>query len=113
MCVTLDEAVEICKAEKESGCILSIGFQPRFNPNMMMVKNIVKSGILGDIYYIQTGGGRRRGIPVPFGTTFIEKETGGIGAFGDYGRCKKIRQGFHHRPEQAHEQGLCPYEKVC
>lgn len=85
MCVTLDEAIEICKAEKESGCILSIGFQPRFNPNMIMVKDIVKSGILGDIYYIQTGGGRRRGIPVPFGTTFIEKETGGIGALGDIG----------------------------
>ncbi|MBO7740466.1 MAG: Gfo/Idh/MocA family oxidoreductase, partial [Clostridia bacterium] len=28
MCVTLEEALEICKAEKESGKILSIGFQP-------------------------------------------------------------------------------------
>ena len=34
MCVTLDEAVEICKAEKESGKVLSIGFQPRFDANM-------------------------------------------------------------------------------
>lgn len=41
--------------------------------------------MLGKIYYIQTGGGRRRGIPTPFGTTFIEKETGGIGALGDIG----------------------------
>ncbi|MBE7066129.1 MAG: Gfo/Idh/MocA family oxidoreductase [Ruminococcaceae bacterium] len=85
MCVTLEEAVEICRAEKRSGKILSIGFQPRFDENMKMVKKICQSGELGKIYYIQTGGGRRRGIPTPFGTTFIEKETGGIGALGDIG----------------------------
>ena len=85
MCVTLEEAIEIMKAEKESGKILSIGFQPRFDPNMKMIKKIVESGELGEIYYIQTGGGRRRGIPTPFGTSFIEKETAGIGALGDIG----------------------------
>lgn len=85
MCVTTEEAVEILKAEKRSGKVLSIGFQPRFDPNMQMVKAVVESGVLGQIYYIQTGGGRRRGIPTPFGTTFIEKETGGIGALGDIG----------------------------
>jgi len=80
--VTLDEAIEIMKAEKKSGCVLSIGFQPRFDGNMQMIKKIVESGELGEIYYIQTGGGRRRGIP---GSTFIEKSTGGIGALGDIG----------------------------
>ncbi len=85
MCVTLDEAVEIRKAEKKSGKILSIGFQPRLDPNMQMIKKIVDSGELGKIYYIQTGGGRRKGIPTPFGTTFIEDETAGVGALGDIG----------------------------
>ena len=85
MAVTLDEAVEMRKAEKESGKILSIGFQPRMDPNMKKIKEIVESGILGDIYYIQTGGGRRRGIPTPYGTTFIEDKTAGIGAMGDIG----------------------------
>lgn len=83
--VTLDEAVEIMKAEKKSGKLLTIGFQPRMSENMKMIKKIVDSGELGKIYYIQAGGGRRRGIPTPFGTTFIEKETGGIGAMGDIG----------------------------
>ncbi len=83
--VTLDEAVEVMKAEKRSGKILSIGFQPRFDANMKKIKEIVESGVLGKIYYIQTGGGRRRGIPTPFGTTFIEDETAGIGAMGDIG----------------------------
>lgn len=85
MCVTTEEAVEILKAEKESGKVLSIGFQPRLDLNMQMIKKIVESGELGDIYYIQTGGGRRRGIPTPFGTTFIRDETAGLGALGDIG----------------------------
>ena len=83
--VTLDEAVEVMKAEKESGKVLSIGFQPRMDENMKMIKKIVDSGELGQIYYIQTGGGRRRGIPTPFGTTFIEDATAGLGALADIG----------------------------
>ena len=82
MSVTLDEAVEMVKAEKKSGKVLSIGFQPRFDANMQQIKKIVDSGVLGEIYYIQTGGGRRRGIP---NSTFIEKKTAGIGALGDIG----------------------------
>ena len=83
--VTLDEAVEVMKAEKKSSKILSIGFQPRMDENMKMIKKIVQSGALGKIYYIQTGGGRRRGIPTPYGTTFIEDATAGLGALGDIG----------------------------
>ena len=83
--VTLDEAVEVIKAEKASGKVLSIGHQPRMDANMKMIKKICQSGVLGKIYYIQTGGGRRRGIPTPYGTTFIEDETAGIGALGDIG----------------------------
>ena len=83
--VTAEEAVEVMRAEKESGKILSIGFQPRLDANMKKVREIVQSGILGKVYYIQTGGGRRRGIPASSGTTFIEKDTAGIGALGDIG----------------------------
>ena len=82
MCVTTQEAVEIIRAEKKSGKLLSIGFQPRMDANMQMIKKIVDSGALGEIYYIQTGGGRRRGIP---NSTFTEQETAGIGAMGDIG----------------------------
>ena len=85
MCVTLEEAVSMCRAEKSSGKLLSIGFQPRLDPNMQMIKTVVESGELGTVYYIQTGGGRRSGIPTPFGTSFIRNETAGIGALGDIG----------------------------
>ncbi len=83
--VTTEEAVEVMRAERESGKILSIGFQPRLDDNMKMVKEVVQSGVLGHIYYIQTGGGRRRGIPTPFGTSFIEDATAGLGALADIG----------------------------
>ena len=83
--VTTEEAVEVMRAEKKSGKVLSIGFQPRLDDNMIMVKDVVQSGVLGQIYYIQTGGGRRRGIPTPFGTTFIEDKTAGLGALADIG----------------------------
>ncbi len=82
MCVNMEEAVDIIRAERESGKLLSIGFQPRMDDNMKMIRKIVQSGELGRVYYIQTGGGRRRGIP---NSTFVEKSTAGIGALGDIG----------------------------
>lgn len=94
MCVTTEEAIAICKAEKASGKVLSIGFQPRFDNNMKMVKDIVQSGVLGEIYYVQTGGGRRHGIPTPFGTSFIEADKGAIGALGDIG-CYSLDMVLH------------------
>lgn len=82
MTVTLEDALEIMKVEKETGKIVTIGFQPRFDARMKKLKEVISSGELGEIYYIQTGGGRRRGIP---GGTFIEKELAGVGALADIG----------------------------
>ena len=89
MTVTLDEAVAIRKAEKASGKLVSVGFQPRFDANMQMIKKIVESGELGRVYYVQTGGGRRHGIPVSWSETFIENDKAGLGALGDIG-CYSI-----------------------
>lgn len=82
LCVTMEQAAEIVRAEKKSGKIVSVGFQPRYDPNTQKIREIVQSGELGQVYYIQTGGGRRRGIP---GLTFVEQRTAGMGALGDIG----------------------------
>lgn len=82
MSVTLEQAVEMARAAKKANRILSIGFQPRYDPNMQEIRRIVQSGILGKVYYVETGGGRRRGMP--WGT-FINKETAGFGAIADIG----------------------------
>jgi len=82
MSVTLEDAVEMYKKSKSTGKILTVGFQPRYDPNMDLVREIVGSGVLGDIYYIQTGGGRRRGMP---SGNFISREKSAFGALGDIG----------------------------
>ena len=88
LCVDMDEAWELYEAKCRSKGVLSIGFQPRFDDNMKDVCNVVKSGVLGKIYYVQTGGGRRHGIPyrdTDIENTFVKDETAGIGAIGDIG----------------------------
>lgn len=88
---TLDEAVEMARAARRTGKILTVGFQPRYDPNMELIKEIVRSGALGDIYYIETGGGRRRGMP---GGTFIRKDLAGGGAVADIG-CYSLDLALH------------------
>lgn len=85
MCTTLDEAAAMVRAARKANKLLSIGFQPRMSKYMQDIVRIVQSGELGDVYYLQSGGGRRHGIPTPFGTSFIEKRTAGYGAMGDIG----------------------------
>ena len=82
MCLTMDEARAIIAAEKKSGKFVTIGFQPRYDPNMQLIKRIVSSGELGKIYYVQIGGGRRRGMP---GGSFIDKKQAGVGVLADIG----------------------------
>ncbi|MFC0469812.1 Gfo/Idh/MocA family protein [Halalkalibacter kiskunsagensis] len=82
MAVTLEQAIEMTEVAKKAEKILSIGFQPRYDPNMQAVKEIVQSGKLGNVYYVETGGGRRRGMPRG---TFINKELAGAGAMADIG----------------------------
>ena len=82
MCVTMDEARAITVAEKKTGKFVTVGFQPRYDPNMQLIKKIVSSGELGTIYYVQTGGGRWRGMP---GGTFIDKKLAGVGVLADIG----------------------------
>ncbi len=80
--VTLAQGIEMVQVAKKTGKMLSVGFQPRYDPNMQTVTNIVKSGQLGDVYYVEVGGGRRRGMP---GGTFINKALAGVGAMADIG----------------------------
>ncbi|WP_028562962.1 Gfo/Idh/MocA family protein [Paenibacillus pinihumi] len=82
MSVTLDEAVHMAQVAKETGNMLNIGYQPRYDPNTALVRELVQSGQLGKIYYVETGGGRRRGMPQG---TFIRKDLAGAGAVVDIG----------------------------
>ena len=82
LAVTLEQGIEMAQVAKATGKILSVGYQPRYDTNMKKVASIVRSGQIGDVYYVEIGGGRRRGMP---GGTFINKELAGVGATGDIG----------------------------
>jgi predicted dehydrogenase len=82
LAVTLEQGVEMVEAARTSGKMLTVGFQPRYDPNMKALRDIVQSGALGKVYYVETGGGRRRGIPRG---TFVRKDMAGAGAMADIG----------------------------
>jgi len=92
MCITIGQAKEMVAAEKKSGKILSVGFQPRYDVNWQKVGEIIKSGALGKVYYVQTGGGRRSGMPGS--PSFISLEKGGAGALMDIG-CYSLDFAMH------------------
>ncbi|PZE21576.1 Gfo/Idh/MocA family protein [Paenibacillus xerothermodurans] len=89
--VTLEQGIEMVRTAKKTGNMLTVGFQPRYDPNMQVVREIVRSGQLGNVYYVQTGGGRRRGMP---GGTFISKAMAGSGAMADIG-CYSLDLALH------------------
>ena len=86
--VDLGEAIEMVRAATRAQRILSVGFQTRYQPNIQAARRLVAEGVLGQLYYAEVGGGRRRGIPatpnkVP--PTFISQEAAGGGAVLDIG----------------------------
>jgi len=91
MSFTLQEAVDMVRASRKSGKLLTIGFQPRYDFMRKKVDSIIESGAIGKVYYVQSGGGRRRGIP---GGTFVVKDHAGYGCLGDIG-CYSIDQCLH------------------
>ena len=92
MCVTLEQGMAMLRAQKKSDKILSVGFQPRYDVNWQKIGEIIKSGALGQVYYVQTGGGRRSGMPGS--PSFISKEKGGAGALMDIG-CYSLDFAMH------------------
>ncbi len=49
LAITLEQGIEMVQAGKKAEKILTVGFQPRYDPNMQAVKKIVQSE-LGNVY---------------------------------------------------------------
>ena len=91
MSFTIQEAADMVKASKKAKKILTIGFQPRWDYMRQKIDKIIDDGLIGRVYYVQSGGGRRRGIP---GGTFVDKDKAGFGCLGDIG-CYSIDECLH------------------
>jgi len=58
-----DQSKAMCRAAKESGKILQVGLQYRFCGPGVFMKEYIKNGHMGDIYYGRAQAMRRRGVP--------------------------------------------------
>ena len=83
MAITAEEADKMVKAAKETGLKLSVGYQSRFSDDAQLLKQMISSGELGEIYYSEATSIRRRGVPT-WGV-FLSKELQGGGPLIDIG----------------------------
>lgn len=54
LALTREDLVEIIKAEDESGCKFMVGQICRFTPSFIKAKEIIDSGILGELYFVES-----------------------------------------------------------
>ncbi len=83
MAKTAAEARAMLEASRRTGKKLTIGYNNRFRPDSLALKNVCESGELGDIYYAKAHAIRRRAVPT-WGV-FLDEEKQGGGPLIDIG----------------------------
>lgn len=78
------EALEMQKAQHETGKTLNIGVVNRFNDAVNKIKQIIDAGELGEIYHVYVSFRAHRSIP-GLGGAFTTKAIAGGGALIDWG----------------------------
>ena len=76
MAKTYAEAKEMAEVAKETGKILTIGYQNRYRPDSQYLKRACENGELGEIYFAKAHAIRRRAVPT-WGVFLNEYEQGG------------------------------------
>jgi len=76
MAKTAKEARAMVEAAKETGKLLTIGYQNRYKPSSLYLKKACDNGDLGEIYFAKALAVRRRGVPT-WGVFIKEFEQGG------------------------------------
>ena len=76
MAINSAEAKKMLDAAERTGKLLSIGYQSRFRPDSVYLKQEAEDGVFGDIYYAKATAIRRRAVPT-WGVFLNEEEQGG------------------------------------
>ena len=76
MALTYEEAQQMIAASKKAGKLLTVGYQNRFNPETLYLKELAQADTFGEIYYAEATAIRRRGVPT-WGVFLNEKKQGG------------------------------------
>jgi len=87
MATSLADGLAMVEAARRERLILSVGFQSRYDRNLLLAKRVIDSGVLGELYYVEMGGGRRRGLPGK--ESFFHRSYAGGGVVLDIG-CYSI-----------------------
>ena len=81
MAKTAAQAKAMLDASRQTGKLLTIGYQNRFREDSLFMKSLCDSGDLGEIYFAKAFATRRRGVPT-WGV-FMDKEKQGGGPLID------------------------------
>ncbi|MBD2866216.1 MULTISPECIES: Gfo/Idh/MocA family protein [Paenibacillus] len=81
---TYEEALEMQKVQHETGKVLNIGVVNRFNTGVNIIKDMIQSGELGELYHVYVSFRAHRSIP-GLGGAFTTKAIAGGGALIDWG----------------------------
>ncbi len=76
MAMNYEEAKKMIEARDRSGKILTIGYQNRFRPESLYLKDLAKEDYFGEVYYAEAIAIRRRAVPT-WGVFIDEKKQGG------------------------------------
>lgn len=76
MAKSYEEAEKMVETAKETGKILTIGYQNRYRPDSTYLKRACQAGELGEIYFAKAHAIRRRAVPT-WGVFLNEEEQGG------------------------------------
>lgn len=76
MAINYKEAVKMLEAANKTGKLLTIGYQNRYRPDSLYLKEECEKGTFGDIYFGKAKAIRRRAVPT-WGVFIKEYEQGG------------------------------------
>jgi len=79
---TLTETKTIVEAAEKNNVKIMVGMNFRYRPDVMLLKSIINSGDLGDIFYVKCGWLRKQSS---VGQWFTKKESSGGGVILDLG----------------------------
>ena len=83
MAINYEEAKKMLEVQKETGKILTIGYQHKFDPDVIYAKAEAEKGTFGEMYFAKAHVVRRRGVPT-WGV-FTQKCEQGGGSLIDIG----------------------------
>jgi len=115
---TFEESLKIKAAAEKNNCQVMVGMNARFRPDSMLLKSLISSGELGEIFYIRCGWSRNQssaekwfskksesggGVTLDLGIVLLDLS---IWLF-DYPPIKSISvQNYHHRTQGVEDSSV-------